>query len=79
MSQESLKNNKSLEICCEDYSIHLPTKVEKILRSSEDHKENRIRGALFVKKNETDIVLNTFLIQKYICDTFSNLFDFQTL
>ena len=52
-----MKNNKSLtsskpKICCEDHLIHLPTKLKKISRSSQDHKEDRIRGALFVKESK---------------------------
>ena len=60
MSQESLenlKNNKSLtsskpEIRCEDHLIYLPTKLKKISRLSQNHKEDRIRGELFVKESK---------------------------
>ena len=52
---EDLKNNKpltssKLEIHCEDHLIHLPIKVKKILCSSQDYKEDRIKRLFFCKR-----------------------------
>ena len=73
---KNLKDNKSLtssklEIRCEDQLIHLPTKLKKISRLSQDNKEDRIRRAIC-----THYLINTKL---YLWNTFFNLFDFQLL
>ena len=80
-----MKDNKSLtsskpEIRYEDHLIHLPTKLKKISRLSQDHNEDRVRGALFIKniqnKDCTHYLINTKL---YMWNTFFNLFDFLQL
>ena len=58
---KDLKNNKSLissklEICCEDRSIHFPTKVKKISYSSQVQRRQNQR-VLFCKRIEIEIVL----------------------
>ena len=58
---EDLKNNKSLissklEICCEDHSIHLPTKVKKISCLSQVQRRQNQR-VFFCKRIEIEIVL----------------------
>ena len=40
------------EVCCEDHLIYIPTKLKKISHLSQDHNEDRIRGALFVKESK---------------------------
>ena len=66
----NLNNEKSLtsskpEIHCEDRLIHLPTKLKKISCSSQYHKEDKIKEALFCKrvktKNCTHHLINTKL------------------
>ena len=58
---KDLKNNKSLissklEICCEDRSIHLPTKVKKISCLSQVQRRQNQR-VFFCKRIEIEIVL----------------------
>ena len=76
---EDLKNNKSLissklEICCEDRSIHLPTKIKKISCSSQVQRRQNQR-AFFCKRIEIEIVL---IIHQYKF-IFANHISFQFL
>ena len=81
---EDLKNNKSLissklEICCEDHSIHLSTKVKKSHCLSRDQRRQNQR-VFFCKRIKIEIVLiihqYKFLFANHIS---FQLFDFLQL
>ena len=62
-----------LEIHCEDRSIHLSTKMKKISCSSQDYKEDIIRGLLQIlcSSQKHRIVFTIQLLQIYIFETLS--------
>ena len=78
-SSKNLKNKKSLtssklEICCEDHSIHLPTKVEKISCSSKDYKRIESKDLSYVKELKRRIVLTHYInTNLYLWSTFNIL------